>query len=76
MAFFDPVDPSTESLLWPVRVGFCLVATPAMGSTLLLRLAGGPEQKRSRHPIEPATWPVLREGSTVAAASCGSFGRS
>ncbi len=27
MAFFDPVDPSTESLLWPGRVGFCIVAT-------------------------------------------------
>ena len=24
MAFFDPVDLSTESLLWPGRLGFCL----------------------------------------------------
>ena len=26
MAFFDPVDPSTESVVWPGRVGFCIVA--------------------------------------------------
>ena len=30
IAFFDPVDPSTESLLWPGRVGFCLVADRAL----------------------------------------------
>ena len=30
MAFFDPVDPSTESLLWPGRVGFCIVADRAV----------------------------------------------
>ena len=30
MAFFDPVDPSTESLLWPGRVGFCIVAAAAL----------------------------------------------
>ena len=31
MAFFDLVDPSTESLLGPGRVGFCIVAVPALG---------------------------------------------
>jgi hypothetical protein len=45
MAFFDPVDPSTESLLWPGRVGFCIVAAPAAPPGLPLELAGGPERK-------------------------------
>ena len=36
MAFFDPVDPSTESLLWPGRVGFRIVARAATSPTLLL----------------------------------------
>jgi hypothetical protein len=36
MAFFDPVDPSTESLLWPGRVGFCIVAQRAVMARLLL----------------------------------------
>jgi hypothetical protein len=35
MAFFDPVDPSTESLLWPGRVGFCIVAIGAVLTRLL-----------------------------------------
>ena len=30
MAFFDPLDPSTESLLWSGRVGFCIVANWAV----------------------------------------------
>ena len=41
MAFFDPVDPSTESLLWPGRVGFCIVAAPAMRVWLLLQAPAG-----------------------------------
>ncbi len=45
MAFFDPVDPSTESSLWPVRVGFCIVAGPAARSLVLLRYSEDPEQK-------------------------------
>jgi hypothetical protein len=36
MAFIDPVDPSTESLLWPGRVGFCIVAIRKLSCGLLL----------------------------------------
>ena len=37
IASFGPVDPSTESLLWPGCVGFCIVAVRAIGKLLLLR---------------------------------------
>ena len=36
MVFFDPVDPSTESLVWPGRVGFCIVAEGALWGPLPL----------------------------------------
>ena len=41
MAFFDPVDPSTESLLWPGRVGFCIVAHGAVSLKLPLSVPSG-----------------------------------
>ena len=50
MAFFDPVDPSTESLMWPGRVGFCLVAPAATSSAMLPLLAAGSEQKWTAAP--------------------------
>jgi hypothetical protein len=46
MAFFDPVDPSTESLLWPSRVGFCFVA----GGELSHRLPLWPFADREQKP--------------------------
>ena len=45
MAFLDPVDPSTEGLLWPGCVGFCIIATPATNPALPLLPPQGPEQK-------------------------------
>ena len=45
MAFFDPVDPSTESLLWPGRVGFCIVAHAGLVAALPLCLRARPERK-------------------------------
>jgi hypothetical protein len=45
MAFFDPVDPSTESLLWPGRVGFCIVAHAATWPSLPLRSATAVDER-------------------------------
>ena len=45
MAFFDPVDPSTESLLWLGRVGFCIVADAGLIAALPLSLSARPMRK-------------------------------
>ena len=48
MAFFDPVDLSTESLLWPGRLGFCFVARAATTEPLLLRVLAGQKEQPDR----------------------------
>lgn len=53
MAFFDPVDPSTESLLWPGRVGFCIVADAAATPQLPLRVPGQSKGTRAAESAGP-----------------------
>ncbi|MGB0098433.1 MAG: hypothetical protein WBP81_38575 [Solirubrobacteraceae bacterium] len=57
MAFFDPVDPSTESLLWPGRVGFCIVAAAGPGAALPLSLSARPKGKSNRRRHEARRGP-------------------
>ena len=74
MAFFDPVDPSTESLMWPGRVGFCLVAAAATRIWLLLQVPAGPEQKwtTGTAPVAPCPLFVRGEASGLLMRSrCG-----
>jgi hypothetical protein len=54
MAFFDPVDPSTESSLWPVRVGFCIVASAAVWLRLPLVDRRGHEGAVAAIGVDPA----------------------
>jgi hypothetical protein len=61
MAFFDPVDPSTESLLWPGRVGFCIVAELVARRRLLLFGSAVTEQKREGGGQSRQRRPVVRE---------------
>jgi hypothetical protein len=43
------------------RRGFCFVAPPVTGSTLLLQLADARKRKSHRERLSPATWPLVRE---------------
>jgi len=52
MAFFDPVDPSTESLLWPGRVGFCIAAARGASDRLPLSLFASQKRKSNRRRHE------------------------
>ena len=59
MAFFYLVDPSTESLLWPGHVGFCISVAAPTRNWLLLQAPAGSKQ----------VWTA----GTVPVASCRSF---
>ena len=80
MAFFDPVDPSTESLLWPGRVGFCIVAGAALSARLLPSAPSGTDNwpecracRQDRRAAQPgrAIDPFIARSRELAARPCG-----
>ena len=70
MAFFDPVDPSTESLLWPGCVGFCIVADTGLVAALPLCLSAGPKQKSLTVADRAATRLLVRGRRSIALSCC------
>lgn len=64
MVFFDPVDPSTESLLSPGRVGFRFVAPAATSQRLLLEGPPGAKRKPSLRWMTAAAALVVRGTGT------------
>ena len=69
MAFLDPVDPSSEGLLWPGCVGFCIVARAATSPTLLLLPSWMPQEKSESGTQRPIRMPVVREDAAVGVCS-------
>ena len=67
MVFFDPVDPSTEGLLWPGGVGFCIVASGELSRGLPV---GGLADAERQSVRELGHMPVRLGGNTGRGVTC------